>query len=386
MSGIPTSGGGGDVKLDGDPNTFVGKNTFNVNRPTSTLTSAPAATDLITKQNADALYTNNTGDAVLAGANAFTSTNTFNNNRPTSSLTNTPAANEFITKRDAENEFAILGAGTSGSPQEFIGFTNFEENLGINGENLNLTNGTRRVIDMATNPPTNSNKLIMEAPTTEITMTSGGSKNQLSQVASSSAINAFLQTGTASTINLISQVGVNSTITTDGKFTTATAPSGVNDLCNKAYVDLLSQNVTWRVYELGNGNVNTVFPQFNGLDFSVSPYTGAGGDHPVIVASPFRGFYFVRVAGYYLLEWNAYNYLTSTSTSSRPAIYKNAGTTPVSVKGGRVGFTGNSISTIMALDTDDVINVKAESGRLYYSTFGIAGQYNQFFGTRLHGL
>ena len=85
--------------------------------------------------------------------------------------------------------------------------------------------------------PAGSNKILMTAPKNEITLVGTGSVNQLSMTAQNSAINTFLQTGTASTVNLISQVGANSTITTDGKFTTATAPVGVNDLCNKAYVD-----------------------------------------------------------------------------------------------------------------------------------------------------
>ena len=97
MSGIPTSGGGGDVTLAGNPNAFTGTNTYDVNRPTSSLTSTPAATEFITKQDADGDY------ALLAGnPNTFTGTNTYNVNRPTSSLTSTPAATEFITKQDAD--------------------------------------------------------------------------------------------------------------------------------------------------------------------------------------------------------------------------------------------------------------------------------------------
>ena len=56
MSGIPESTGG-DVFLAGNPNTFTGTNTFNVNRPTSTLSGTPASDDFITKSDADALYT-----------------------------------------------------------------------------------------------------------------------------------------------------------------------------------------------------------------------------------------------------------------------------------------------------------------------------------------
>ena len=55
MSGI-TSSGGGDVTLAGD-NDFTGENTFNTNRPTSTLTSTPADDDFITKEDADKFYT-----------------------------------------------------------------------------------------------------------------------------------------------------------------------------------------------------------------------------------------------------------------------------------------------------------------------------------------
>tara|TARA_R110000772_G_scaffold77554_4_gene166986 strand:+ start:317 stop:1198 length:882 start_codon:yes stop_codon:yes gene_type:complete len=106
MSGIATSGGGGgDVFLAGDPNAFTGTNTYDVNRPTSTLTSTPAATEFITKQDADGDY------ALLTGTNPFTGTNTFNTNRPTSSLTSTPAATEFVTANyvDGFNEVGFEG-------------------------------------------------------------------------------------------------------------------------------------------------------------------------------------------------------------------------------------------------------------------------------------
>ena len=118
MSGIPTSGGGGgDVFLAGNPNTFTGTNTYDVNRPTSSLTSTPAATEFITKQDADGDY------ALLTGTNPFTGTNTFNTNRPTSSLTSTPAATEFITKQDADGDYALL-TGTN----PFTGTNTFNTN------------------------------------------------------------------------------------------------------------------------------------------------------------------------------------------------------------------------------------------------------------------
>ena len=95
-------GGAGNVFLNGNPNAFTGTNTFNSNRPTSTITGTPGSTDFITKQNADALYTNNTGDAILNGNNAFTGTNTFNTNRPTSTIAGTPGSTDFITKQNAD--------------------------------------------------------------------------------------------------------------------------------------------------------------------------------------------------------------------------------------------------------------------------------------------
>lgn len=56
MSGISSSGDG-DVTLAGD-NDFTGENTFNVNRPTSTLgaTTTPADDEFITKEDADKFY------------------------------------------------------------------------------------------------------------------------------------------------------------------------------------------------------------------------------------------------------------------------------------------------------------------------------------------
>jgi len=106
MSGIPESEGG-DVFLDGD-NAFTGTNTFNINRPTSTINTTPSSTEFLTKQNADALYGTGSGDVLAAGNNAFTGTNTFNVNRPSSTLTTTPASTDFITKQNAD---ALYGTG-----------------------------------------------------------------------------------------------------------------------------------------------------------------------------------------------------------------------------------------------------------------------------------
>ena len=132
MSGIPQSSGG-DVKLDGD-NEFTGTNTYNTNRPTSNLTTTPANTDLITKQNADALYSNNTGDVTLAGNNIFTGTNTYNTNRPTSNLITAPANTDLITKQNADG----LYIGLTGN-ETISGTKTFNEFIKKSGSGASLT-------------------------------------------------------------------------------------------------------------------------------------------------------------------------------------------------------------------------------------------------------
>ena len=99
MSGIAQTTG--DVTLAGN-NVFTGTNSFNTNRPTSTITTTPSSTDFITKQNGDALYGTGSGDVLAAGNNVFTGTNSFNTNRPTSTLTTTPGSTDFITKQNAD--------------------------------------------------------------------------------------------------------------------------------------------------------------------------------------------------------------------------------------------------------------------------------------------
>jgi len=135
MSGInDTFGGGGDVFQAGNPNTFTGTNTFNNNRPTSTLETAPGLNEFITKRDGDSLFTNNTGDALLAGnPNTFTGTNTFNNNRPTSTLETAPGSNEFITKRDGDSLFTnnTGDALLAGNPNTFTGTNTFNNNRPI---------------------------------------------------------------------------------------------------------------------------------------------------------------------------------------------------------------------------------------------------------------
>jgi len=213
------TGSAGDVQ-EGGNNVFTGTNTFNSNRPTSTLTSTIAATDFITKQNADTLYTNNTGDAVLAGANAFTSTNTFNTNRPTSTITSTPASTDLITKQNADALYgsgsgdALLAGGTSGSRQTFTGFNTFTNDLTMSGA---VGIGNRADIDML-----GDKAFIQQSATIQNKLLQNGASNEIDQ---------------NGTNNVISQSGLNALITTSGKMTCATAPTSGSDLCNKTYVD-----------------------------------------------------------------------------------------------------------------------------------------------------
>ena len=290
MSGIPTSGGGGDALLAGgtllSPQTFTGFNEF------------------------DELTQFKTKRPELSGRDA----------------TSNILESEFITRLDGDDLYGsasgsaqLDGGGNTAEdpPQTFTGFNEFDEKVVIKGESLDFTNATRRVIDMTIAPlPSNSNKLLMDAPTTEITMTSGSSKNQLSQVASSSAINTFLQTGISTTTNLISQVGANSTITTDGKFTTATAPTAGTHLCNKTYVDSVSgtsmsvsqQDINTLFYSVVRGNPSASNPNgFGGLLNEVSPYgSGTGANLQVDIAIPLGTTNFaVAITSRVMGEWQS---------------------------------------------------------------------------------
>jgi len=136
MSGISTSGGSGDVTLAGD-NAFTGTNSFDTNRPTSTIATTPGSTNLITKQNADALYAaiSVDGDVKLDGnPNTFTGTNTFNTNRPTSTLTDAPGSTDFITKQNAD---ALYVDKTNA--QTITGYKTFN---GLSSSNVNITGGS----------------------------------------------------------------------------------------------------------------------------------------------------------------------------------------------------------------------------------------------------
>ena len=124
MSGISTSGGAGDVKLAGNPNTFTGTNTFNDNRPTSTLTDAPTDT-------------------------------------------------EFITKQDADGDYALLAGGSAANNQEFIGFNTFTKDLTIEG---GASSATRADLVML-----GSFGYMLQSATTENKINQNGGTNEIDQ-------------------------------------------------------------------------------------------------------------------------------------------------------------------------------------------------------------
>ena len=87
-----------------------------------------------------------TGDVTLAGDNVFTGTNSFNTNRPTSTLTDTAGSTDFITKQNGEALFAPVSVtgdvtkngGTEASPQTFVGFNKFNNDVDM-ADNLLFT-------------------------------------------------------------------------------------------------------------------------------------------------------------------------------------------------------------------------------------------------------
>jgi hypothetical protein len=142
MSGIPTSGGAGDVKLAGNPNTFTGTNTFNDNRPTSTLTDAPTDT-------------------------------------------------EFITKQDADGDYALLAGGSAANNQEFIGFNTFTKDLTIEG---GASSATRADLVML-----GSFGYMLQSATTENKINQNGGTNEIDQngtnnTISQSGVNSLITT------------------------------------------------------------------------------------------------------------------------------------------------------------------------------------------------
>ena len=215
MSGInDTFGGGGDVFLAGNPNTFTGTNTFNTNRPTSTLATTPGTNDFITKSDGQSLFTNNTGDALLNGANTFTGLNTFNTNRPTSNLATAPGTNDFITKSDGETLFggggdALLDGGTEASPQTFTEFNQFDNTTIFNRIDIEPTTGGTGLASILKMTAADNN--LIEQEQTAVNSYQG---NEIYQ--HGGTVNRIFQKATGTYFNQILQEGTNSLIETEG--------------------------------------------------------------------------------------------------------------------------------------------------------------------------
>ena len=131
MSGIndeASSGTSGDVTQAGT-NNFTGTNTFNVNRPTSTIAGGAGLTgdDFITKDDFDTLTS--VSDVTQAGTNNFTGTNTFNVNRPTSTIVGGVglAGDDFITKDDFDTLTSVSDVTQAGT-NVFTGTNQYNTN------------------------------------------------------------------------------------------------------------------------------------------------------------------------------------------------------------------------------------------------------------------
>jgi len=210
MSGLSTAG---DVKLDGDPNAFTGTNTFDVNRPTSTLGGTPSTTDFITKQDGDTLYQGAGNVALLNGDNAFTgTTNTFDNRPAASSTPATTAGTlDFVIKRDTDLLYV-----TKDTDQDITGKKTLEDTLTLDGaSNINIGQ-----IDLKGSVGNTIHQF------------TGSFGNQILQ-GSNTAGAPSMPLGAS----LIYQAGTNDIIETEGKVVCPTAPAAGNDLTNKTYVD-----------------------------------------------------------------------------------------------------------------------------------------------------
>lgn len=210
MSGLSTAG---DVKLDGDPNAFTGTNTYNVNRPTSSLGGTPNSDDFITKQDGDTLYQGTGNVALLNGDNAFTgTTNTFDN-RPAASSTPATLAGtlDFVIKRDTDLLYV-----TKATDQDITGKKTLEDTLTLDGaSNINIGQ-----IDLKGSVGNTIHQF------------TGSFGNQILQGSNTAGAPSMPLAA-----SLIYQAGTSDIIETEGKVVCPTAPTAGNDLTNKTYVD-----------------------------------------------------------------------------------------------------------------------------------------------------
>ena len=414
MSGIPTSGGAGDVKLDGDPNAFTGTNTYDVNRPTSSLTTTPAATEFITKQDGQQLFQGTSGVALLASANAFVSTNTFNTNRPTSDLNTATTALEFITKQDGEQLFtnntgdALLAGGTvEASPQTFTEFNKFDKNL-VLGDDLTMLSTTETINFTIEADATDSTTINQDAGFNTLNQkvkAGGTNRNVIEQdffsnrttnsindfIQERSETNNIIQDGITNNIKqqngdcVISQTGVNSTITTTGKMICATVPTGTDTtmLVNKTYVDgVASGSGSFRAFSVADRRNPASARSVQGVtkfDPNVVVY-----QFPTTIAmwDFANNWHSITIAGYYSFYWGAAVF-TSNAASTRLTIYKNS--IPLNTTGGSaIASCGNQVSASCFCNVGDKIQAGCEVQNMSYyafvSTTNIQSRYNTFDG------
>ena len=267
MSGINTDG---DVKLDGDPNTFTGTNQFNVNRPTSTLGGTPASIDFITKQDGQALFSSVSGSALLAGnPNTFTGNNKFDTNRPTSTITSTPASTDFITKQNADALYsnntgdALLSAGTTASPQTFTGNNTFTDNIIYSGSSNSNVGGFSMTGTLGNS----------------IQQSSSTAGNEIEQKGQS---NEIVQSGTHN-------VSAPNIISTTGFIRMLQPPAIGTDCCNKTYVDAQTGGgfVGHRNFLNSSSGAAQRPIIFTGVDYDTGMYNTSTG----IITIPSSGHY-----------------------------------------------------------------------------------------------
>ena len=395
MSGIVSGSesGGGDALLAGNPNTFTGTNTFNNNRPSSTLNTAPGSNEFITKQDGESLFTNNTGDAILdegseASPQIFTGVNTFNSVNLKGSV------------------FTENGAGTSSEPHRRT----------VLSKTFTTNNTGSKWIKIATLPKTTTSST---QDITKIVVTGGTwtgppiiitawlkNKNGFKKTFK---IEGDIENSTTgfSTVYLFGQSigaateevdiwvflkGVNNTFAVASwsidsidaivyknpesqdtfvpygvlRFTTDQATSLQRpELITRGASDSFSASMNDAAPSNTSKAVNVVF-NANQIEFN----HGGCYNYP-------SGKFTARIRGVYMFKFSAFS-AENRNEITLPTILKND--IKVQVAGRRMGNSGNQIFAIMILEIGDAVHIASTEGPLYYFS---QYQYNQFSGSLL---
>ena len=181
-------------------------------------TSNPTPNDFITKTDGDDLYGSSTNDALLDGGEFSTDPQIFTGFNQFDELTKysitrpqligtanpvTPATTDFITKGDGEALFtnntgdALLDGGVSSDePQTFTGFNEFENDIVFEGKIEQKDTGSANLLSQ---------------------VATGSTINIFSQTGISSTINSITQVGANSTFNTDGTIQASGNITTEGK-------------------------------------------------------------------------------------------------------------------------------------------------------------------------